>query len=179
MRLAVAIVPIATVLACSSPCGAAKAAPPPADQPNVVDRYTRDIWPAVAAYNADHAQGGPASQAFTATLAPDMNADQFGKLRDAAQALGRMWEHDQGAQTTHYNDGLHLSTVDTQNITSETATLDVCYTYTHYWYVDIADTHQAPGASEAIFGMSNQGGSWLLGSISNDHVVPSCPSDKT
>jgi hypothetical protein len=176
MRITLALaVPLMTVVACSSPSSPAKATPPltPPLQP-VADRFSNDIWPPVSAYNADHNQGGKASAAFTAILAVDMPSDQYGAVRDAAQALGRNTDYDKATQTTHYNDGLHLGTVNVKSAQDGTAELDVCYTYTHYWYVDINNTQHAPGASEATFTLAEKNGPWMLSGISDDHVVPGC-----
>lgn len=45
---------------------------------------------------------------------------------------------------------------------------------THYWYVDVGNTRQAPGASVAAVELTEEGDTWYLRSITNDHVVPGC-----
>jgi hypothetical protein len=177
MKIVTALIPVVVLLACSAPDKPVKAEPT-VNQQQIIDRYTRDIWPATSAYNAEHNQGSPTSQRFIALFNPHLNSDQWSALRDAAQKLGRMGEYDDATQTTHYNDGLHLGGVTVQNVEGDTATLDVCYTYTHSWYVNIENTQHAPGASQATVQLVNVNNTWYLNDITDDHVVPSCPTNK-
>ncbi|HEY1842188.1 MAG TPA: hypothetical protein VGG53_18565 [Mycobacterium sp.] len=140
----------------------------------IIDRYTHDIWPAMSAYNADHAQAGPAAKQFFAVVGPNLAGDQFNELRSAAQGLGRQGEYDAADQTSHSNDGLTLGTVDVQSVNGGTAALNVCYTYSHSWYVNIQNTQHAPGASEATVHLVNVNNTWYLHGITDDHTVPSC-----
>ena len=144
------------------------------DQQPIIARFNDDIWPAMAAYNENHSQGGKASQVFTTIMAPGENGDQYLRLREAAQALGRNAEYDQSTQTTHYNDGLSLAHAEVKAARANTAALSVCYTYTHSWYVNIADTQHAPGASEVSVGLVNVDNTWYLHSMTDDHVVRGC-----
>ncbi len=114
MKLAVALVPIVALLACGSPSNSAKAEPSVNQQ--IIDRYTHDIWPAMSAYNADHAQAGKAAKQFFAVADPNLVGDQVDTLRSAAQGMGRQGEYDAQDQTSHYNDGLTLRTVDVQSV---------------------------------------------------------------
>jgi hypothetical protein len=69
-------------------------AEPTVNQQQIIDRYTHDIWPALSAYNADRAQGGPAAKRFFAVMEPKLVGDQFNSLRTAAESLGRQGEYD-------------------------------------------------------------------------------------
>jgi hypothetical protein len=173
MKFAVALIPIVVLLACSSPIDPAKAEPTVNHQ-QILDRYTHDIWPATSAYNANNAQAGNAAHQFFAAFDPNLTTDQFNSLRDTAQGLGRQGEYDAQDQTTHYNGGLYLGHVNVQAADNGAATLNVCYTYDHSWYVDVADTQHAPGASEATVALINVNNTWYLHAITDDHVVPSC-----
>lgn len=178
MRHAIVLIPVAALLACGSPSHPAEAAPSPVNSQQIVDRFTHAIWPAVAAYNAEHNQGGQSYQSFTMILATGLDPDRYNALREAAQKLGQHTGYDAATQTTHSNDGLHLGTASVLKHQPDIAAVDACYTYTHYWYINAEDTHHAPAASEATFGLSNQDGTWMLSSISDDRVVPSCPPNK-
>lgn len=172
MKLAVALVPVVVLLACGSPSDSAKAEPPVNQQ--IIDRYTHDIWPAMSAYNADHAQAGNAAKQFFAVVDPNLAGGQFNTLRSAAQGMGRQGEYDAQDKTSHYNDGLTLGTVDVQSVNDGAAALNVCYTYNHFWYVTADNTNHAPAASQITIQLLNVNNNWYLHGISNDHVVPSC-----
>ncbi|WP_203802551.1 hypothetical protein [Mycobacterium heckeshornense] len=144
----------------------------------IVDRYIRDIWPAMSAYNADHAQAGEAAKQFFSVVDPNLAGDQLNTLRSAAQGMGRQGEYDARDQTSHYNDGLTLGHVDVQSVKNGVAALNVCYTYNHFWYVNADNTQHAPGASEATVQLANVNNTWYLRTIMNDHVVADCPSAK-
>ncbi|GAB7070404.1 hypothetical protein H7J06_24525 [Mycobacterium hodleri] len=72
-----------------------------------------------------------------------------------------------------------VANADVQSEHDNTATVNVCYTYDHSWYVDIADTHHAPGASEATVALVNVDNTWYLRAVTDDHVVPACDTNKT
>ena len=172
MKLAVALVPIVALLACGSPSNSAKAEPSVNQQ--IIDRYTHDIWPAMSAYNADHAQAGKAAKQFFAVADPNLVGDQVDTLRSAAQGMGRQGEYDAQDQTSHYNDGLTLRTVDVQSVKEGAAALNVCYTYNHFWYVNADNTKHAAAASQITVRLVNVNNNWYLHGITNDHTVPSC-----
>jgi hypothetical protein len=172
MKFAVALVPIVALLACSSPSDPAKAEPTVNQQ--IIDRYTHDIWPAMKAYNADHAQAGNAAKQFFALVDPNLVGDQFAAVRSAAQGMGRQGEYDARDQTSHYNDGLTLGTVDVQSVTGGAATLNVCYTYNHFWYVTADNTQRAPAASLITVQLSNVNNNWYVHGLADDHTVRSC-----
>jgi hypothetical protein len=166
----VALFAVVVLLAGSSPAKAE----PAASQQQIIDRYTNTMWPATSAYNADHSQGGPASKRFIVLFDPNLPAEQFNALRDTAQGLGRTGEYDRQKQTTHHNDGLHLGNVHVVSFGDSTAALDVCYTYTDFWYVNVSDTQQAPGASDVTVALVNVNNTWFLHAMTNDHVVAGC-----
>jgi hypothetical protein len=182
VKIAFVIAPVAALLACSSPNNPAALSTPPVNPRVILDRFTRDIWPAVAAFNADP-EPIHKPYAALATLMADNSIGPSIRLYNEAGDLGYPPENDRGgAETMAGNDGLHLHAVDVQKIQGDTADLNVCYTYTHYWSVrrngTLGDSQHAPGTSAATFGLYSRGGTWTLHSIINDHVVANCSSDK-
>ena len=174
MKRFAALLPITVLLACSAPGEPAKAEPAVNNQ-QIVDRYINVIWPATAAFNANHSQGGPGSQQYHAVVDPtNDSAAAYGPLREAVQKLGRQGEYDPQTHTSHGNDGLTLGHVDVQSVQGNTATLDVCYTYTHVWWFPAQPNQQQPGASAMTVQLVNVNNNWYLHSITNDHVMPGC-----
>jgi len=178
MKVALALtIPFVTVLACSSPGEPAKAGPT-VDNQQIVNRLTNDIWPAVSAYNLQPTQVSSGAKQFQAIMDPGLRSADAGAaydaLREAAKKLGRQAEYDPQTKTTHSNDGLTIAHADVQSVQNDTATLNVCYTYTHSWYVNISDTQHAPGASEATVELVDVNDTWYLHGITDDHVVPGC-----
>lgn len=172
MKSALALaVPFVAVLA----CGPTRATPPPAPNQQIVNRLTDDIWPAVSLYNLQPSQSSLGAEQFNAVIDPHLRSGEPGAaytdLRTAARQLGRQGEHDPQARTTHGNDGMTVAHAEVQSVHNATATLNVCYTYTHSWYEDIADTQRAPGASETTVRLVNVDNTWYLQSITNDHLV--------
>jgi hypothetical protein len=182
VKLAFVVAPVAALLACGSPSQPAAPSAPPADPRAILERFTRDIWPAVAAFNADSEPIHKPYEAL-ATIMADNSLRPSIRIYEAAGALGYPPENSQdGAETMAGNDGLHLRSVDVQNVQGDTANLLACYTYTHYWSIRrqgfLGDSQHAPGTSEATFGLYNRGGTWMLDSIINDHAVANCSSEK-
>lgn len=178
MKLALALaIPLVSVLACSSPGEPAKAEPTVNNQ-QIITRLTDDIWPAVSAYNLQPTQASAGAKQFHAIIDPALQTadagDAFDALRTAVQKLGQQGQYDSATQTTHSNEGLTVAHADVQSVQNNTATVDVCYTYNHSWYVNIQNSQHAPGASEATAQLINTNGTWYLHSITNDHVIPSC-----
>ena len=173
----VAVLPIALLVACSQPHQTAKAEPPVNTQ-QILARYTQEIWPAISAYNADHSQGGPAYTALGAVIDPAVTdpagPNDLGPLLAAARSLGQQGTYDPTTKTSHSNDGLHLADVAVGAVSGTSATLQVCYTYTHFWYVNVANTEQAPAASAATVELASRDNTWYLHAITGDHVVPGC-----
>lgn len=171
MKLALALaIPLVTTLACGSPADLAKAAPP-ANQRQIISRLTDDIWPAVSDYN-----GAQFQKTLNALLSvTDPNAPVNDSLLATVPKLGQSG-YDSRTQTTNGNDGLHPGNVHVELVNGDTATLSVCYTYIHFWYHDVEDTQRAPGASEAMVHLVDVNNTWYLRAITNDHVVPGCPS---
>jgi hypothetical protein len=147
---------------------------PAADRRPVHPRYlARD-----QRYNADHSQGGPAAERFFALVEPNLAPAPWSQLRSAAEGLGRQGESDADDKSVHSNGGLILGTVDAQSADRSTATLNVCYTYNHSWYVNIDHINHAPVASDATVQLVNVNNAWFLRSIRNDHVVAGCPNSR-
>lgn len=90
------------------------------------------------------------------------------------QKLGQQNQYDPQTQSTHSNGGLTVAHTDVRSVRNDTATVDVCYTYAHSWYVDIQHTQQAPGAAEVTAKIIDVNGTWYLHGIANDHVVADC-----
>lgn len=67
-----------------------------------------------------------------------------------------------------------VARVDVQSVHNDTATLSVCYIYTHSWYESIAEIQRAPGSSEATVGLVRVDNTWYLHGITGDHLVPGC-----
>ncbi|ULP45912.1 hypothetical protein [Mycolicibacter virginiensis] len=148
------------------------------NEQQIINRLTNDIWPAVSLYNLQPSQSSPGAEQFRAVIDPNLRSGDTGAaytdLRSAARQLGRQGEYDPQARTTHGNDGMTVAHAQVQSAHDHAAVLNVCYTYTHWWYENIADTQRAPGASEATLGLVNVDNTWYLHSISDDHVVPGC-----
>lgn len=77
-------------------------------------------------------------------------------------------------QTSHYNDGLTLGSVDVRSVKDGAAALNVCYTYNHFWYVNAENTEHAAAASQLTVQLVDMNNNWYLHGITDDHVVPSC-----
>jgi hypothetical protein len=180
MRLALALaIPLATVLACSTSISEPATAVPTVNDQQIINRLTHDIWPAVSKFNGQPTQESAGAQQFHAIIDPNMRATgSYMELREAIKTLGQQGQYDPQTQTTHSNDGLAVAHAAVQSVQGDIATLDVCYTYTHYWYVNVENMQHAPGASDAAVQLANVNNTWYLRGITNDHVVPSCPSDK-
>ncbi|WP_046317082.1 hypothetical protein [Mycobacterium sp. UM_Kg1] len=129
-------------------------------------------------YNLQPSQSSPGAEQFRAVIDPSLRSGDTGAaytdLRSAARQLGRQGEHDPQTRTTLGNDGMSVADAEVQSVHNDVATLNVCYTYTHWWYENIVDTQRAPGASEATVGLVNVDNTWYLHSITNDHVVRGC-----
>lgn len=171
-----------TLSACSSPSEPVTPPTPPMNPHEIIDGFTRDLWPVIAAFNADPEPIHKPYEALAAIMA-DRSADHSVHLYIAAGDLGYPLDNDRdGVETMNRNDGLRLRAVDVHNLQHDSVDLNVCYTYTHYWDVRregvLGDSRHAPGASEATFGLYNRGGTWMLYSISGDHVVPDCVANK-
>lgn len=169
--------PLGILLAVVS-LSAAATAEPTHDQQQIITRLTTDIWPAVSAYNLQPTQASIGAKQFHAVVDPALQSadagDAFDALRSAVQKLGQQAQYDPATQTTNSNDGLTVAHADVESVQGNTATVNVCYTYTRSWYVNIASTQHAPDASEATAQLINTNGTWYLHGITNDHVVPGC-----
>ncbi|WP_157929675.1 hypothetical protein [Mycobacteroides abscessus] len=175
------VLPLALALACSSPAESAKA-DPPVNHQQITDRYTKEIWPAIADYNDNHSQGSAPYKKFGSIMDPSLlGPDSTGgmlPLMEAAQRLGQQGVYDQQTQTSNYNDGLHLGNVDAVAINGNTATLNVCYTYTHFWYVNSDNTQSRAAVSEATMQLVSVNNAWYLHAITDDHFVSGCTASQ-
>lgn len=145
----------------------------PVDSQPVLAVFTGTIWPAVVGYHGAQSQTSAGSIALNQVTDTGGDADARTELRTAVGDLGGAG-YDQATQTTSYSDGLQLGGVQVVAADSASATLDVCFTYTHHWYQQVANTRQAPAASRATFGLVNSGGGWMLRSLTGDHPVEGC-----
>jgi hypothetical protein len=153
------------------------------DTDGVVARFTNDIWPAINAYNGVvAAQGGRADRQFHAIIDPSLrSADDvdtltaYASLRDAVQGLGQA-SRDSVMSGNPFRDprvGLRLGSAVLTALNPPVATLKVCYTYSLIDH-DHAMPPQ-PAASEITVKL-HKTDAWYLHSITNNHVVPSCPA---
>jgi hypothetical protein len=174
----------------SHPSAEANTAPHPAAPPTIADtegvipRFTQDIWPVVESYNAHPGQGNPgginpAYEQFTKITDKGLDAEGWNRLSAAVHHLGTVQEMDE----THGDigrdaSGLHLADTRLVVETPDNAKLDICYTYTAESYQGQRPVH-TPGASEATVELHKTDNNWYLRSITNDHVVPNCPTANT
>jgi hypothetical protein len=161
---------LATVMACSVSSHEPAKTPATRNDQQIINRLTRDIWPAVSTLNGAAMQSSLGQ--FYAIVDPRTGDAQ--KVRETVEKLGQQGRYDPQTQTTHMNDGLTVAHAEIRAVRDNTATLDVCYTYTHSWYRNIENTQHAPGASQAIVELANVNNAWYLKDITDDHVVPSC-----
>jgi hypothetical protein len=175
MRTALAVaIPLLALLACSTTPGhPAKADPSPADQ-QIAARVSEAIWPAISAYNGAPTQTSPGSTALQAVLDPALTGDAFTALRSAAATLGRQGAYDQATRLSYFNDGLTTARTDVAAAGDATATVNVCYTYTQWSYVNFADRQSAPAAGQVTLDLVSVNNTWYLHAIAGDHVVPGC-----
>ena len=176
-RLLPILLPTVVALGCSAVPAPGRADPLGPQQ--IIASFTATIWPAIAAYHNSQTQTSPGSVALSRVIDPELRGDERGALRAAAGGLGRNSpsDYDSATRTSHSSLGLQLGGVTVTSADSHTATLDVCYTYTHFWDQQVNNTQQAPGASQALVGLTNADGTWTLHNITDDHVVPGCPAN--
>lgn len=146
------------------------------DSQGVIPRFTNDIWPAMEGYRAP-GQGSPADRRFVAILDKEMSADKVTAVSDASQRLGVVQEADQTHPLVMRDgQGLHLADVALSALDSPKAIIQICYTYTADTRYSITDPPAPkPFASEATVELRKTD-NWYLYSITNDHVVPGCPT---
>ena len=174
MRYALALaIPLFTLLACSMPGHPAKADPPATDQ-QIAARVTHAIWPAISAYNGAPTQTSAGSTALQAVMDPALTGDAFNALRSAAAKLGRQGEYDPATHLSYFNDGMAAARTDITSVHDNTATVNVCYTYTEWSYVNLDDRQQSPGSAQATLDLVRVDDAWYLHTITNDHAVGGC-----
>jgi hypothetical protein len=145
------------------------------ERQEVLQRFTRDIWPPVVAYNGEGpSQGGPGNKRWAAITDQGISTDAWNTLRDNVHHLGVVSDADNTHGSVTASDALraidtHVSALDPPN-----ATVQVCYTFTAVSYPsDAAHPQYSPAASEADFHV-HKTDNWYLNAITNDHVVPGC-----
>lgn len=161
--------------------------PPPAApiedsmRQQILDRFTADIWPAIAARNHD-VQAISVGEHFARIIDPTLAEARgdFGPIQDTVLKLGQK-QADPVTGQANWNDGLHFSHAEVTAVThaeSAIASLTVCYTYTHRWNENTAGRNDLsePAASQmtAELSKSSSNGDWFLHKIADDHVVPAC-----
>lgn len=149
------------------------------DADGVVTRFTKDIWPAVEGYRAP-GQGSPNYRRYVAIVDPRLDGAAWNTLFEDVRSLGTVGRNKETDEAESYPTGpLNLAATSSTALNASTATLVICYTYTSVTQRTINDPQvQAPAASEATFDLAQENNVWYLHAITNDHVVPSCRSDK-
>ncbi|MBS9535693.1 hypothetical protein KIH27_19080 [Mycobacterium sp. M1] len=139
------------------------------DTDGVIVRFTKDLWPAIAACNGVCDQGGKNYVRLHQLYDP--NADPG--LRQAVQGLGQA-DRDSVMSGNPFRDmdGIRLGSAVLTALNPPTAALKVCYTYTLTLGADNPMPPQ-PTASEVTVEL-HKTDAWYLHSITNDHVVSSC-----
>lgn len=152
-----------------------------ADTQGVIARYTNDIWPLIKASNqAPPDQLSQNAVGLSRVVYRDIPMESRARLEDSVERLGTVREADQthGLIERDRAVGLTLADAALTVLDSSKATLQMCYTYIANSYGAIGDPPaKNPGASEATVELRKTD-TWYLYAITNDHVVPSCQSDK-
>lgn len=149
------------------------------DTDGVVVRFTNDIWPAINDFNAASLIGSPQDAKLAKVI--DAEYEVRSKLWSTVPKLGTLRENGADSMGAYRdNAGLSLARASLISLSPSSAVLDVCYTYTADTFPDNDVKHPVPqpAASEVTVEL-NRTNNWYLRAISNDHVVPSCPSSKT
>ncbi|SIM97252.1 Uncharacterised protein [Mycobacteroides abscessus subsp. abscessus] len=164
------------LLACTN-SPPAKPVPDTTEGGPLIARFTAVIWPSIVD-NRGHGQGDPQSAnprkvKFWSVVDPGADAN----LQDEAKALGTTTAPD-GAILTGPGDSIKLVNASVTSHDGSLASVAACYTYTSKTNADLASKGPgSPMASEVTFTL-HKTDDWLVQSISNDHVVPSCQSNK-
>jgi hypothetical protein len=139
----------------------------------VLQRFTADIWPAVAGYNAHPSQGGPAYDQYLTVIDKDLNTAQWNALRTALHHLGVVHEpgETQGGSQRD-SSGLRLADTWVTALDPPTTTLQVCYAFTAVTYRGDQPV-RTPTASKANFEL-HKTDAWYLDAITGNHraVLP-------
>jgi hypothetical protein len=178
MKTALAVtIPLLALLACSAAPGVSAKAEPAGVDKQITARVTDGIWPAVNAYNGAPTQTSAGSAALIAVIDPTLQGDAFGALRSAAAKLGRQGDFDPATRLSYGNDGMTAARTDVTAAGEATATVNVCYTYTQWSYVNFADRTSSPAAGQVNMDLVNVNNVWFLHAITGDHAVPGCPAN--
>ncbi|WP_131822412.1 hypothetical protein [Mycobacteroides chelonae] len=141
----------------------------------VVARFSGDIWPAINGFNQAPFQGNAASGRLSTMIDKDLDAPAWSRVRAGVQGLAHTGP-DRAADGDLTPASVAVTAVTQAD--PRIATLQVCYTYTLAIVSnDPPATKREPGASEVTIEL-RQADAWYLHALTNDHVVPSCQSDK-
>jgi hypothetical protein len=184
-RMAKVIVSLMLLLTACGPTNKAKpetASLAPQD-PALIARFTTVIWPTILTYRF-YGQGDPQTPPN-----PNSDRDKFNSVVDVNSQTG--WDVKLGAEkigevlnaqgiSAGETDQLALATATISSPSATDAHVIVCYTYSFTARSEWPHTndHAVPGASEVTFALHKGNGDWLVRGIVNDHVVPSCPSNR-
>jgi hypothetical protein len=184
-RMAKVIVSLMLLLTACGPTNKAKpetATLAPQD-PALIARFAGVIWPTILTYRF-YGQGDPQTPPK-----PNSDRDKFNSVVDVSSQTG--WDVRQGAEeigevlnaqgiSAGETDHLALATATISSLSATDAQVIACYTYNFTARSEWphANDHAVPGASEVTFALRKGNGDWLVGGIFNDHVVPSCPSNR-
>ncbi|MDM2642393.1 hypothetical protein PP633_06470 [Mycobacteroides abscessus] len=115
-----------------------------------------------------------------AIVDPQLDGTAWNTLFEDVRSLGTVGRNKETDEVESYATGpLNLAAASLIALSTPTATLAVCYTYTSVTQRAISDPQvQAPAASEATFELARVSNVWYLHSITNNHVVPDCQSSK-
>jgi hypothetical protein len=151
--------------------------------PALIARFTQVIWPTILTYRF-FGQGDPQtpptadSGLYKFKSVVDVTNPTWWDVKLGAEKIGQVLNA-QGALAGE-TDQLALATATISSLSATDAHVIACYTYgfTARSEWPHANDHAVPGASEVTFSLHKGNGDWLVRGIFNDHVVPSCPSNR-
>lgn len=139
--------------------------------PAIIARFTNEIWPVMNQYSPDQAGMTRLSRVVDPNLPPDaLNGSIGAALIDMLRG-----------SDNDYRSGPKVSNVSIDAMDSNKAKLNVCYAYGHTRYQSANDlnlNNLTPESSEANIELARVNNVWYLHSITNDHVVPGCTSNR-
>jgi hypothetical protein len=151
--------------------------------PALIARFTQVIWPTILTYRF-YGQGDPQTPSkansgrdkFNAVV--DVNSQTAWDVKVGAEKIGEVLNA-QGISAGE-TDQLALATATISSLSAADARVIACYTYSFTARSEWPHTNDraVPGASEVTFSLHKGNGDWLVRGIINDHVVPSCPSNR-
>lgn len=146
------------------------------DTDGVLQRFTKDIWPAMEEYRFP-GQGGPQYARYLQIVDKDLPAERWNALHAADESLGVVWHDRQKRETFNFPVGdLHLADVSLTSLHPPAATLVICFTFDALRSEMTGQTREA-AASEATIELRKTD-TWYLHAITDDHRVPGCGAPK-